>query len=178
MASSTEASNTNKILHRLVQECFEKYAPKETISLLNSREEIDDLLELDSKYIDLIIPRGSNSLVKNIQKKSKSIPVLGHAEGICHVFVDKDADPELAIKLVRDSKCDYPSACNALETLLVHKSLINTELFNGLIEMLKRENVKINCGPQFHQTLKFAPPLAKSLKHEYSDLELTIELGK
>jgi len=104
--------------------------------------------------------------------------VLGHAEGICHVFVDKDADPELAIKLVRDSKCDYPSACNALETLLVHRSLVNTELFNRLIEMLKKENVKISCGPQFHQELKFAPPLAKSLKHEYSDLELTIELGK
>jgi len=80
--------------------------------------------------------------------------------------VDKDADPELAIKLVRDTKCDYPSACNALE------------LFNRLIEMLKKENVKISCGPQLHQELKFAPPLATSLKYKYSDLELTIELGK
>jgi len=177
LKGGSEASNTNKILHRLAQESLEKYAPKETICLLNSREEIDDLLELDSKYIDLIIPRGSNTLVKNIQKKSKSIPVLGHAEGICHVFVDKDADPDLAVKVVRDSKCDYPSACNALETLLVHKSLANTELFNKLIEMLKKEKVKINSGPQFHQSLKFSPPLAKSLKHEYSDLELTIELG-
>ena len=60
----------------------------------------------------------------------------------------------------------------------MHRSLVSTELFNRLIEMLKKENVKISCGPQLHQELKFAPPLAKSLKHEYSDLELTIELGK
>ena len=73
--------------------------PRETISLLQTRDEIKDLLELDSKYIDLIIPRGSNELVKNIQKNSKSIPVLGHAEGVCHVYVDKDADPETAIKV-------------------------------------------------------------------------------
>ena len=78
---------------------MEKYVPRDTISLLNSREEINDLLELDAKYIDLIIPRGSNSLVKNIQEKSKSIPVLGHAEGICHVYIDKDADPEIALKV-------------------------------------------------------------------------------
>ena len=94
-----EAANTNKILHKLAQDAIEKYVPRETISLLQTRDEINDLLELDSKYIDLIIPRGSNQLVKNIQKNSKSIPVLGHAEGVCHVYVDKEADPETAIKV-------------------------------------------------------------------------------
>ena len=67
--------------------------------MLNTREEINDLLELDSKYIDLIIPRGSNELVRNIQKSSKSIPVMGHAEGICHVYIDKDADPDIALRV-------------------------------------------------------------------------------
>lgn len=91
--------NTNKVLHKLVQDALEQYVPRETISLLNTREEINDLLQLDSKYIDLIIPRGSNELVQNIQKNSKSIPVLGHAEGICHVFLDKDCDSETALKV-------------------------------------------------------------------------------
>jgi delta-1-pyrroline-5-carboxylate synthetase len=99
LKGGSEAFHTNKILHKLVQDALEQYVPRETISLLNTREEINDLLELDSKYIDLIIPRGSNQLVKNIQKNSKSIPVLGHAEGICHVYLHSDADPEVALKV-------------------------------------------------------------------------------
>jgi delta-1-pyrroline-5-carboxylate synthetase len=99
LKGGSEALHTNKILHKLVQDSLEKYVPRETITLLNTREEIKDLLELDSKYIDLIIPRGSNELVKNIQKNSKSIPVMGHAEGICHVYIDSDADLETAVKV-------------------------------------------------------------------------------
>ena len=100
LKGGSEASNTNKLLHRLVQDSLEKYkVSRDTISLVSSREEIDDLLELDNKYIDLIIPRGSNSLVKNIQEKSKSIPVLGHSEGICHVYIDIDAEHEIALKV-------------------------------------------------------------------------------
>lgn len=82
------------------------------------------------------------------------------------------------ICLVRDSKFDFPTACNALSTLLIHKSLLNSDLFNSLIEMLNKEKVKISSGEQFHRTIKFAPPLAQTLHHDYSDLELTIELGK
>lgn len=176
LKGGSEAYHTNKVLHELVQDSLETYVPRETISLVNSREDINDLLKLDSKYIDLIIPRGSNELVKNIQDKSKSIPVLGHADGVCHLYVDEDCDPEIALKTIRDSKCDYPSACNALETLLVHKNLVNSNVFNSIIEMLEKEQVTINSGPLFQKLIKFAPPLAKSLKHEYSGLELTIEL--
>jgi len=176
LKGGSEAFHTNQILHKLVQDSLETLVPRETISLINSREEINDLLKLDNKYIDLIIPRGSNDLVRNIQEKSKSIPVLGHAEGVCHVYVDEDADPEVALKTVRDSKCDYPSACNALETLLIHKNLINTSLFNQLIDMLEKEKVTLYSGPLFNKLIKFAPPLAKNLKHEYSELALTIEL--
>ena len=101
-----EAANTNKILHKLAQDALEQYVPRETISLLNTREEISDLLELDSKNNDMIIPRGSNELVKNIQQNSKSIPVMGHAEGICHVYIDKEADSETALKvgMLKNSK--------------------------------------------------------------------------
>ena len=77
---------------------------------------------------------------------------------------------------MRDAKCDYPSACNSMETLLVHKDLVNTKLFNSIIEMLQTENVKLFSGPLLHKTIKFAPPLATKLNNEYSDLELTVEL--
>ena len=76
-----------------------KYVEGEPIALLSAHDELDDLLQLDTKYVDLIIPRGSNKLVRSIQEKSKSIPVLGHAEGVCHVYIDKDVDPELATKI-------------------------------------------------------------------------------
>jgi len=99
LKGGAEASFTNKVLHQLVQDSLELFVPRETISLLNTRNEINDLLELDTKYIDLIIPRGSNELVKHIQKNSKSIPVLGHSEGICHIYVDKEGDLDTALKI-------------------------------------------------------------------------------
>lgn len=176
LKGGSEAYHTNQILHKLAQDSIEKYVPRETISLLNSREEINDLLQLDSKYIDLIVPRGSNQLVKAIQAKSKSIPVLGHAEGVCHVFVDKDADVEMAKRIVRDAKCDYPSACNAMETLLIHKDLLHTPFFDELVDTLEAEKVKLWSGPRLEAAIKFAPPRAEQMSHEYSELELTIEL--
>lgn len=99
LKGGSEALHTNRILHRLVEEALEKYVPKETIFLLNSNENIDDLLMLDKDYIDLIIPRGSSKLVQEIQEKSKSIPVIGHLEGKCHVYIDKDADARMAIEI-------------------------------------------------------------------------------
>ncbi len=92
-------------------------------------------------YIDLIIPRGSNAFVKYIMDNSR-IPVLGHADGICHTYVDKDADIDMAIKVVTDAKVQYVAVCNATETLLVHRAIAHT--FLPLIEKeLKKYNVAI-----------------------------------
>ena len=91
------------------------------VQLLTTREETMALLQLD-QYVDLIIPRGSNSFVQFVQNNTR-IPVLGHADGICHLYVDSDADKAKTIPIVIDSKTQYPAACNAIETLLIHRSI-------------------------------------------------------
>jgi len=126
----------------------------------------------------LVIPRGSSELVASIKTQSKMIPVLGHAEGICHVYVDKDANPEEAVNIVLDSKTDYPAACNAMETLLIHEECMKNGLFDDLVKKLKSAGVKLYSGPNLSANLAFSPELASNLKHEYGDLECTIELVK
>ncbi|RVE53123.1 hypothetical protein evm_002220 [Chilo suppressalis] len=172
-----EAAYSNKALMELVKESLASVGAEEAISLVSTREEISDLLSME-KHIDLIIPRGSSELVRNIQKQSQHIPVLGHAEGICHVYLDKDADPVKALKIVRDAKCDYPAACNAMETLLIHEEHILGSLFTDICNMLKKEGVKIHAGPKLSSQLTFGPPPAKTMRHEYGALECCIEVVK
>ncbi|XP_035896860.1 delta-1-pyrroline-5-carboxylate synthase [Anopheles stephensi] len=173
-----EAAHSNRALMELVKESLAPTGASNAISLVSTREEISDLLSMD-EHIDLIIPRGSSELVRSIQEKAQHIPVMGHAEGICHVYVDREADLDKALKIIRDSKCDYPAACNAMETLLIHEDLLqNTAFFTDVCNMLKREGVKINSGPKLNQQLTFGPPQAKSLKFEYGALECSIEVVK
>ncbi|KAJ1521194.1 hypothetical protein ONE63_002884 [Megalurothrips usitatus] len=177
LKGGSEAAHSNKILIELVKEALGPVGAQHAISLVSTREEISDLLGMD-QYIDLIIPRGSSELVRTIQQQSGHIPVMGHAEGVCHVYVDKDADLKKALKIVRDSKCDYPAACNAMETLLLHEDLLNGPFFEDVCNMLKREGVKIFSGPNLHQRLTFGPPVAKDMRTEYSDLKCAVEVVK
>ncbi|TNM99692.1 delta-1-pyrroline-5-carboxylate synthase-like [Takifugu rubripes] len=170
-----EASNTNKILHQLTQEALSMHGVADAIQLVSTREEVEDLCRLD-KLIDLIIPRGSSELVRDIQTAAKGIPVLGHSEGICHVYIDSEASIDKAISVVRDSKCDYPAACNAMETLLIHKDFLRTPMFDQIIDTLRADHVKIHAGPQFASYLTFSPSEVKSLRTEYGDLECCIEV--
>ncbi|XP_041830040.1 delta-1-pyrroline-5-carboxylate synthase isoform X2 [Melanotaenia boesemani] len=133
-----EAANTNRALHRFTQEALSLHGVTEAVQMVSTREEVQDLCRMD-KMIDLIIPRGSSQLVRDIQRAAKGIPVLGHSEGICHVYVDAEASAEKVIKIVRDSKCDYPAACNAMETLLIHRDILKTPLFDQIIDMLRSE---------------------------------------
>ncbi|GAB2261051.1 hypothetical protein Droror1_Dr00011906 [Drosera rotundifolia] len=169
-----EAKRSNAILHKVITSAIPDKVGGKLIGLVNSREEIPDLLKLDD-VIDLVIPRGSNSLVSQI-KASTKIPVLGHADGICHVYVDKSADMAMAKRIVLDAKIDYPAACNAMETLLVHKDLVATGGLNELIVDLQVEGVVIFGGPRVSSIEGLNIPLVQSFHHEYNSLSCTVEI--
>ena len=119
-----EAGETNRVLHELFVRSIREVdgagvAIAGAVQLVETREEMTAVLELDSD-IDLMIPRGSNELVRTIQKNTR-IPVLGHADGVCHMFINHDASEPMAVALAKDAKTQYPAVCNAIETLLVHK---------------------------------------------------------
>ena len=137
-----EAYNTNVILAKLIKEALEKTGafPTDTINLLFSREEVAQMLTMD-KYIDLIIPRGGNALVQYVKNNTK-IPVMGHADGICHIYIEEDADVEKATAICIDAKTQYPSACNAVETILVHENLLKNYL-PSLVKSLKNAGVMV-----------------------------------
>lgn len=102
------------------------------VSIVNTRDDVSALLTLDD-CIDLVIPRGSSSMVTHIKNNTK-IPVMGHAEGICHIYLDSEADMIKATRIVLDSKTDYPSACNAVETVLINQALLE----NGKVDIFLR----------------------------------------
>lgn len=172
-----EASFTNTVLMSIVEEALGSYGCADAIAMVSGREAVADLLKMD-EYIDLVIPRGSGELVKYIKEESKMIPVLGHAEGVCHVYLDCMADPEKALAIVKDAKTDYPSACNAMETLLFHEDLIDTPLFHAICMMLKKEGVDIYAGPKIKPKMTFPPHMAVKMKHEYGGMACTIESVK
>lgn len=145
LKGGSEAIETNKVFADIVDEALSEISefPKNTINLIETREDIKKMLELDN-YIDLIIPRGSNKLVQYIKENTK-IPVLGHSSGICHIFLDKDYDYNCALKIIIDAKTQYPSACNAVETLLIHKDFKDIE---KLLKDLAQAGIKIIKQPE------------------------------
>ncbi|MBA0872191.1 hypothetical protein Goshw_008920 [Gossypium schwendimanii] len=167
-----EAKRSNAILHKVITSAIPKSIGNKLIGLVASREDIPDLLKLDD-VIDLVIPRGSNKLVSQIKELTK-IPVLGHSDGICHVYVDKSAKVDTAKRIVLDAKIDYPAACNAMETLLVHKDLSSNGLLNTLAKELQHEGVTLYGGPRASSLLNI--PEAHSFHHEYSSMACTIEI--
>ncbi|MEM9568036.1 MAG: glutamate-5-semialdehyde dehydrogenase [Cyanobacteria bacterium P01_E01_bin.34] len=144
-----------------------------SVTLLTTREETRALLALDD-LVDLVIPRGSNSFVRYVQDNTK-IPVLGHADGICHAFVDRAVDFAKAVPLVVDSKVNYPAACNALETLLVHAD-VAAEFLPKVLTALQAEGVEVR-GCDRSQAITNMPAATDSdWETEYGELVLSVKV--
>ena len=157
-----ESINTNKKILSIINSALEKIEgfPKNVIQQVFTREDVAEMLKCD-KYINLIIPRGGNKLVKFIKENTK-IPVLGHADGICHIFIDESADIDMAIKVVTDAKTQYPSACNSVETLLIHEKFPKID---NLIAALQLSEIQLIDKPE-------------SWSHEYGDKILSFKTLK
>ena len=140
-----ESVNTNKKIMEIMNSALDKIEdfPKNVIQQVFSHDDISQMLKCD-EYINLIIPRGGNKLVKYI-KENTNIPVLGHASGICHIFVDESSDIDMASKIVIDAKTQYPSACNAVETLLIHENFQNKD---ELLASLELSGIKLITNPE------------------------------
>ena len=169
-----EAINSCQVLTKIINQALQ---PTEVdpaaVQLLTTREEIKQLLELD-RYVDLIIPRGSNSFVRYVQDNTR-IPVLGHADGICHLYLDRAADLDKAIKITIDAKTHYPSACNAIETLLVHQDIAEKYL-PQIAKALVGEGVELRADEATRKIIQARPAKEHDWQTEYSDLILALKI--
>lgn len=169
-----ETVNTNSVIYEIITDALDKTVgfPKNVINLLFSHEDVAQMLSED-KSIDLIIPRGSNKLVKYIQENTK-IPVLGHASGICHIYVDESADFEKSLKIIEDAKCQYPAACNAVETVLINKKII-PEYLPLFVAKMSQIGVVVNSDDYCKQ---FADGLGdvEDWSFEYGEKELSVKV--
>jgi glutamate-5-semialdehyde dehydrogenase len=173
LKGGSEALHSNRILFELIRGAAEEADPvfKDTLHLVETREQIGELLELD-RWIDLMIPRGSNELVRRIQESTR-IPVLGHAEGICHLYVDRNSDLDMAVEVAVDAKCQYPAVCNAIETLLVH-SAVAEEYLPRLAERL--EGVELRGDERTRGIIQVKAAAEEDWNTEYLDLILSIRV--
>ena len=177
LKGGAEAEHTNETLVALWRRCLEgfSYVQADVVQLLHTRADVMELLTLD-RDMDLIIPRGSREFVEFVARNSR-VPVLGHGEGICHVYVDRAADVEKAIKITLDSKTQYPAACNAAETLLVHQGIAERFLPRVVVE-LKAAGVELRACPKTAALLEghnVAPAQETDWATEYSDLILSVK---
>jgi glutamate-5-semialdehyde dehydrogenase len=175
LKGGSEAANTNRVLFDIINEAGKEAGlPDGFITLLESRLEIKELLSCHES-VDLIIPRGSNEFVRYIMDNSE-IPVMGHADGICHVYVDKAADIAKAVPIAIDSKVQYVAVCNAVETLLVHKD-IAAGLIAPLMEGLSGKGVEVRgCGKSMALHPDVQPADEEDYRTEYLDYIVSLKI--
>jgi len=165
-----ELQNTFVALQQAISRALARsHIPPGAIQLVGSRGEVSALLQQD-KYIDVVIPRGSNALVRSVKENTK-IPVLGHADGLCAVYLHADADMKMAQKILLDAKMGYPAACNAVETLLVHEDL--TEAFSDLASTLVQHGIELRCD----ERLLVGPTVTAARPEDYDTEFLNLTLA-
>ena len=175
LKGGSEAKETNSALAHAVVEGVLRADQgfKDAVQLLSTREEVRELLDQDD-LVDLIIPRGSNQLVHSIQESTR-IPVLGHSAGVCHTYVDEDADIDMAVRVAFDAKCQYPAVCNAMETLLVHKGIAKS-LLPRLAHMYAEAHVEIRGDKGTREIIHANDATEEDWSAEYNDLILSVKI--
>ncbi len=174
LKGGSEAVNTNRALAEVIAEASEKAGiPQGWIQLLETRQDVAEMLSQDH-HIDLIIPRGSNEFVRYIMDNT-NIPVLGHADGICHVYIDAEADPNMAVNIAVDSKCQYVAVCNAAETLLVANKIAQ-EFLPKVKAALDEKNVELRGCERSAAIINVKPATEEDWSTEYLDYILSIKV--
>ena len=170
-----ETTWTNRVLFSLIhQAAIDAGLPENCLLQAEQHNEIDELLECHDT-VDLLIPRGSNAFVQYIMNHT-NIPVLGHADGVCHIYVDKEYDKETAIPLIVDAKTQYPAACNAVETVLIHRDVAK-DLLPDLAKALKDAGVKLRGTEEVNEiTPVEIIPESESFHHEYVDRIIALKI--
>ncbi len=175
-----EASESNACLFRILDQVLGEFTdlPAGTVNLLQSREAVSEIVKLND-CLDLIIPRGSNALVQHIQQHSR-VPVLAHADGICHVYWDRSATLSKAMEIIIDAKTEYPAVCNAMETLLIHEQIPESEISQVLSSLLEAGVELRVCSAimkKFSSNLdRLVHASEQDWAKEYTDLILSVRL--
>lgn len=172
LKGGSEALHTNRVLYSLIEEATVDL-PEGWIQLIEAREDVDAMLDMDG-YVDLIMPRGSTDFVRYIQEHT-NIPVLGHAEGVCHVFVDRSADLGKAEEIAFDAKVQYPAVCNAVETLLVHEAVADPFL-PAIADRYQEAEVEMRGDAATRDIIDALPAQDADWTTEYGDLIVAIRV--
>lgn len=180
LKGGSEAKNTNLAIFKCVQDTLKGYDLEHCFLMLNDRAALNELLQM-SEFIDLVVPRGSSAMINEIASKSK-IPLIKHDKGLCHTFVDESADLKDAVSIIINAKCQRPSACNALESLLIHKNIAK-ELFALLVPEFTKNGVKIYADEPSLALLKGAKLQMQAASEqdyltEWLDLALCVKIVK
>jgi glutamate-5-semialdehyde dehydrogenase len=174
LKGGSEAEKTNNILSKIICEVSEKNElPAGWLQLLQTRQDVAEMLAMD-EYIDLLIPRGSNDFVSHIMNNT-NIPVLGHADGICHIYIDGKADLDMAVNIAVDSKCQYVAVCNAAETMLVDENIAK-EFLPKVKAELDKKGVELRGCKKTAAVIKVKLAKQKDWSTEYLDVILSIKI--
>jgi glutamate-5-semialdehyde dehydrogenase len=175
LKGGSEAEESNRVLFNAIREATAESdsVPEGWLQLVESREDVETLLSMD-EHVDLLMPRGSTAFVRHVQENTK-IPVLGHTEGVCHVYVDSDANLDKAEKVAYDAKVDYPAACNAVETLLVHES-VAAEFLPRIAERYEEAGVEVRGDAATRELVDAKEATDDDWTSEYGDLVVSVRV--